>query len=35
MRVSLKRAYFRFYAQLNDFLPSEKKGVTFVCAFVQ
>ncbi len=33
MRISLKRACFRFYAQLNDFLPCEKKGVTFVYAF--
>lgn len=33
MRVSLKRAYFRFYAQLNDFLPSEKKGVAIDYAF--
>ena len=33
MRATLKHAYFRFYAQLNDFLPCEKKGVTLVCAF--
>lgn len=32
-RVSLKHASFRFYAQLNDFLPCEKKGVTFTHTF--
>jgi uncharacterized protein with PIN domain len=33
MRVSLQRAHFRFYAQLNDFLPCEKRGVPFGHAF--
>ena len=34
MRATLKYAYFRFYAELNDFLPSERKGVTFVHTFL-
>jgi uncharacterized protein with PIN domain len=34
MRASLKHAYFRFYGELNDFLPDEKKGITFDCAFL-
>ncbi len=25
----MKRAYFRFYAELNDFLPPERRGVAF------
>jgi len=32
MRATVKRAFFRFYAQLSDFLPCERKGVTFVYA---
>jgi len=33
MRATVKRAFFRFYAQLNDFLSCERKGVTFVYHF--
>lgn len=29
----MKRAYFRFYEELNDFLPGEKKKTTFVHGF--
>jgi uncharacterized protein with PIN domain/sulfur carrier protein ThiS len=29
----LSRAFFRFYAELNDFLPPEKRAVTFPCPF--
>jgi uncharacterized protein with PIN domain len=29
----MNRAYFRFYAELNDFLPSGKKMVTFAQSF--
>jgi uncharacterized protein len=29
----MKRACFRFYAELNDFLPRARKGVSFVHAF--
>ncbi len=33
MRATVKRAYFRFYAQLNDFLICERRGVPFVYVF--
>jgi uncharacterized protein with PIN domain len=29
----VKQAHFRFYAELNDFLPPEKRATTFPCAF--
>ncbi len=29
----MKQALFRFYAELNDFLPSEKRMTAFLCAF--
>lgn len=29
----MKRAYFRFYAELNDFLPQERRFVTFTYPF--
>jgi len=29
----VKRAYFRFYAELNDFLPQERRFVTFTYPF--
>lgn len=29
----MQRAQFRFYAELNDFLPRERQGVTFTHAF--
>ena len=29
----MKQAYFRFYAELNDFLPPERRAATFVYAF--
>jgi uncharacterized protein with PIN domain len=29
----MKHADFRFYAELNDFLPAERRGVTFTHAF--
>jgi hypothetical protein len=29
----VKQASFRFYAELNDFLPPEKRQVEFICAF--
>ncbi len=31
--VPMKRAYFRFYAELNDFLPHARQGVTFLHEF--
>lgn len=31
--MSLKRAFFRFYASLNDFLPEEQKQTAFSFAF--
>ncbi len=27
--MKIKKAYFRFYEELNDFLPGDKKKVTF------
>jgi len=32
MRTTSRCAHFRFYAQLNDFLPCERRGITFVYA---
>ena len=29
----MKRADVRFYAQLNDFLPPEKRAQTITCSF--
>jgi uncharacterized protein with PIN domain len=29
----VKRAFFRFYAELNDFLPPEKRTTAFQCPF--
>ena len=28
--MSLQMAYFRFYAELNDFLPPTRQQITFV-----
>ncbi len=29
----MKRAYLRFYEELNDYLPEDKKKVSFACGF--
>lgn len=29
LQMKIKKAYFRFYEELNDFLPNDKKKVTF------
>ncbi|MDP4176530.1 MAG: twitching motility protein PilT, partial [Bacteroidota bacterium] len=30
----MHKAYFRFYEELNDFLPPEKKKVRFIHEFI-
>lgn len=32
-RGAMNRAYFRFYAELNDFLTPERRFTTFACSF--